>query len=75
MNVEFFPFDQQTCVLSFASWTYDSSQVGGERGCCLGVLWGRGVYAGGLKFVCVGSARLVCEGCCVRMVICVVSLC
>lgn len=27
MNVEYFPFDVQTCNLKFASWAYDGSQV------------------------------------------------
>lgn len=27
MNVEFFPFDMQTCTLKFGSWSYDGSQA------------------------------------------------
>lgn len=27
INVEFFPFDEQRCVLKWASWTYDGYQV------------------------------------------------
>ena len=27
IDVEFFPFDQQTCQMKFSSWTYDGSQV------------------------------------------------
>ncbi|KAE9552233.1 hypothetical protein FO519_004542 [Halicephalobus sp. NKZ332] len=27
IDVEFFPFDQQTCTLLFGSWTYDSEEV------------------------------------------------
>ena len=27
IDVEFFPFDQQVCVMKFASWTYDGFQV------------------------------------------------
>ena len=27
IDVEFFPFDMQTCFLKFGSWTYDSEQV------------------------------------------------
>ena len=27
INVEFFPFDEQTCLLKFGSWTYDGFQV------------------------------------------------
>ena len=38
MDVEYFPFDEQTCVMKFGSWTYDGFQVrlpidrGGVRG-------------------------------------------
>lgn len=27
INVEYFPFDEQRCVMKFASWTYDGFQV------------------------------------------------
>ena len=27
INVEFFPFDEQSCTMKFASWTYDGYQV------------------------------------------------
>lgn len=27
IDVEYFPFDEQTCVLKFGSWTYDGFQV------------------------------------------------
>lgn len=27
IDVEFFPFDEQTCVMKFGSWTYDGYQV------------------------------------------------
>lgn len=27
IDVEYFPFDQQTCVMKFGSWTYDGFQV------------------------------------------------
>ena len=27
INVEYFPFDQQTCYMKFGSWTYDGTQV------------------------------------------------
>lgn len=27
IDVEFFPFDEQTCVLKFGSWTYDGFKV------------------------------------------------
>ena len=30
INVEFFPFDEQLCVLKFGSWTYDGYQVVGN---------------------------------------------
>lgn len=33
IDVEYFPFDEQTCVLKFGSWTYDGFQVG-EPHCC-----------------------------------------
>ena len=29
MDVEYFPFDEQTCVMKFGSWTYDGFQVSG----------------------------------------------
>jgi hypothetical protein len=28
INVEWFPFDEQTCDMKFGSWTYDGYQVG-----------------------------------------------
>lgn len=27
IDVEYFPFDQQTCIMKFGSWTYDGFQV------------------------------------------------
>ena len=27
IEVEYFPFDQQTCILKFGSWTYDGFKV------------------------------------------------
>ena len=27
MNIKYFPFDEQKCVLEFGSWTYDGSQL------------------------------------------------
>ena len=27
MDVEYFPFDEQTCIMKFGSWTYDGFQV------------------------------------------------
>jgi hypothetical protein len=29
IDVEYFPFDEQTCVMKFGSWTYDGFQVKG----------------------------------------------
>ena len=31
IDVEYFPFDEQTCVLKFGSWTYDGFKV--RRAC------------------------------------------
>ena len=31
MDVEYFPFDEQTCVMKFGSWTYDGFQVSQEK--------------------------------------------
>lgn len=30
IDVEYFPFDEQTCVLKFGSWTYDGFKVRGR---------------------------------------------
>lgn len=30
IDVEYFPFDEQTCVMKFGSWTYDGFQVSVE---------------------------------------------
>ncbi|KAI5728011.1 hypothetical protein M8J77_010091 [Diaphorina citri] len=30
IDVEYFPFDEQTCVLKFGSWTYDGFKVPGS---------------------------------------------
>lgn len=27
IDVEYFPFDEQTCIMKFGSWTYDGFQV------------------------------------------------
>lgn len=27
INVEYFPFDEQSCVMKFGSWTYNGAQV------------------------------------------------
>ena len=35
MDVEYFPFDEQTCVMKFGSWTYDGFQVGPVGGALL----------------------------------------
>ena len=32
IDVEYFPFDEQTCVMKFGSWTYDGFQVGPTSG-------------------------------------------
>lgn len=32
IDVEYFPFDEQTCVLKFGSWTYDGFKVGCYQG-------------------------------------------
>jgi hypothetical protein len=32
IDVEYFPFDEQTCVLKFGSWTYDGFKVRERRG-------------------------------------------
>lgn len=32
IDVEYFPFDEQTCVLKFGSWTYDGFKVREQRG-------------------------------------------
>jgi nicotinic acetylcholine receptor len=34
IDVEYFPFDQQTCFMKFGSWTYDGYMVR-IRGVCL----------------------------------------
>lgn len=31
IDVEYFPFDEQTCVLKFGSWTYDGFKVRGKE--------------------------------------------
>lgn len=31
IDVEYFPFDEQTCVLKFGSWTYDGFKVGEDN--------------------------------------------
>lgn len=28
INVEYFPFDEQSCIMKFGSWTYNGAQVG-----------------------------------------------
>lgn len=33
IDVEYFPFDEQTCVLKFGSWTYDGFKVGEPHSC------------------------------------------
>ena len=41
IDVEFFPFDQQTCFLKFGSWTFDGFQVRTVPSCVLvsGEIW------------------------------------
>ena len=31
IDVEYFPFDEQTCVMKFGSWTYDGFQVSSKK--------------------------------------------
>ena len=31
IDVEYFPFDEQTCVLKFGSWTYDGFKVSSRK--------------------------------------------
>lgn len=33
IDVEYFPFDEQTCVLKFGSWTYDGFKVNSHGSC------------------------------------------
>ena len=35
IDVEYFPFDEQTCVMKFGSWTYDGFQVWAQICFCL----------------------------------------
>jgi hypothetical protein len=37
IDVEYFPFDEQTCVLKFGSWTYDGFKVREKRGVIISV--------------------------------------
>lgn len=41
IDVEYFPFDEQTCVMKFGSWTYDGFQV---RAICVNVTLFCGLY-------------------------------
>lgn len=45
IDVEYFPFDEQTCVLKFGSWTYDGFKVPGSVNGAWGpfVAWGLAV--------------------------------
>lgn len=31
IDVEWFPFDEQSCLMKFGSWTYDGHEVSGHR--------------------------------------------
>ena len=33
MDVEYFPFDEQTCIMKFGSWAYDGFQVNIDEKC------------------------------------------
>jgi hypothetical protein len=54
INVEYFPFDEQSCIMKFGSWTYNGFQVRNEvevnlrstvcRPVCLGVGLLSGTY-------------------------------
>ena len=39
IDVEYFPFDEQTCVMKFGSWTYDGFQVRLTDYCMPAVRW------------------------------------
>ena len=39
IDVEYFPFDEQTCVMKFGSWTYDGFQVRHVMSRCSSILF------------------------------------
>ena len=39
IDVEYFPFDEQTCVMKFGSWTYDGFQVWPQLSLNLGFIF------------------------------------
>ena len=39
IDVEYFPFDEQTCVMKFGSWTYDGKQVGPRASYSMQLAW------------------------------------
>jgi len=39
INVEYFPFDEQSCIMKFGSWTYNGFQVRSALAGRRGFLW------------------------------------
>ena len=56
IDVEYFPFDEQTCVMKFGSWTYDGFQVRAEtdKNFCLFI------YIFILGFECFNIVKVIC---------------
>lgn len=61
IDVEWFPFDEQSCNMKFGSWTYDGFQVGAEGGMGVwGCVWGdagRGTGSWGVSGVVLGEGN------------------